>query len=126
MAKAVFYWSKKKRSCGVFSADLHSSEETPLHGVIVPLYLRAHVYCKSLKVFFGVSMEKISHALFLQLLKNVSRSYAVIKLFDPGCARAVLLQLCVLTPPCDNRVIPLISGALCCLMSCLMNHRSWS
>lgn len=32
----LFYWSKKKYSCGTSSADLRSWEETPLRGVIAP------------------------------------------------------------------------------------------
>lgn len=108
----MFYWSKKKCSGGVSSADLRSSEETPLCGVIVPLYLHTREYCKCFKYFWGVSMEKFSHALFLQLLRNISRSHTIVKRFDPGCARAVLLAAACLSPPHYYRVMPFISSAL--------------
>lgn len=62
-------------------------------------------------MFWGIATEKISHALFLQLLRNISRSHTIVKRFDPGCARAVLLQLRV-SPPRDYGAMPFISSAL--------------
>lgn len=55
-------------------------------------------------------MKKISHALSLQLYRNISRSHTVVKRLDPGCARAVLLQLHV--SPHDYGAMPFISSAL--------------
>lgn len=44
--------------CGVFSADLRSSEETPLCGVIVPLYWHTYEYCRCLKHLRGNIYEE--------------------------------------------------------------------
>lgn len=108
----MFYRRRKECSCGVFSAGLRSSEQTPLRGVIVPCICPPVNTANVPSILGGISPEKISHALFLQLLRNISRSHTTVKRFDPGCARAVLLQLRVSPIPRDYAAMPFIISAL--------------
>lgn len=109
--KYVFYWSKKKRSCGVFSIDLCSSEESPLCGVIVPLCLHTHEYCNVSSIFGGY-LWRTSHMLYFFSFVGTFQGH-IIKRFNPVCAHAVLLQLHVY--PITTVWCPLLAGPLCWL-----------
>lgn len=89
----MFYCSKKPCSCEVFSADQVPLRK-PLHVV------HTHEFCKYLEYFGEIAMENLSYTLFLQFLRNVSRSQTAVKRCDPGCRCCARAAACL--PPCSQ------------------------